>query len=422
MRVLVVNIYFDPQSFGGATVVAERMAEQLSVNHGWEVCSLAVRFADLPTASIVRYRTRFGSDGFNIGLPYHGDKDYEARFRNRDFIDPFARVLDHVRPDVVHVHCIQDIGAEFLDVLVERQLPFAVTIHDFWWICERQFMIDIQGNYCGQRKIDYARCAVCSGQRARVERRAEYLKAQLAKADRILAVSDFTRDMLVANGLPEAKVVVNKNGIAPPGDDYVPDRRGAGGDGEPTVFGFVGGPGPIKGWDLIVEAFSALPRESYRLLAVDGGAAIGQSWRRDLERSGGHLNLEVIPAYTSQTINDTFRRFDALLAPSNWKETFGLTVREALVRQIWVIASDAGGLAEDIADGINGRVLSFPPTAEELYRAVSEKIKNKSGNNKVSPELVLIEAQAEQLSRTLHTLVQEPAEYGSEEKREDTCR
>ena len=93
-------------------------------------------------------------------------KDYEIHFRNPHFAEPFRRVLDFVRPDVVHLHCIQEMDAGVIDTLAVRGIPVAVTVHDFWWLCERQFMIDLQGNYCGQRTIDYDICAACSGERA----------------------------------------------------------------------------------------------------------------------------------------------------------------------------------------------------------------------------------------------------------------
>ncbi len=47
-----------------------------------------------------------------------------------------------------------------------------------------------------------------------------------------------------------------------------------------------------------------------------------------------------------------------LLFPTQWK-SFGLTVREALIRDVWVIATDAGGVVEDIVDGKNGNIIPF---------------------------------------------------------------
>ena len=49
---------------------------------------------------------------------------------------------------------------------------------------------------------------------------------------------------------------------------------------------------------------------------------------------------------------------DVLLFPSLGDETFGLTVREAVARDVFVLSSDCGGPREAIVDGKNG--LLFP--------------------------------------------------------------
>ena len=41
---------------------------------------------------------------------------------------------------------------------------------------------------------------------------------------------------------------------------------------------------------------------------------------------------------------------DVLIAPSIWPESFGLVTREALSAGLWVIASEAGALADPIRD------------------------------------------------------------------------
>lgn len=51
-----------------------------------------------------------------------------------------------------------------------------------------------------------------------------------------------------------------------------------------------------------------------------------------------------------------------------------MTVREALIRGVWVITSDAGGAAEDIIVGENGLVIPFNNESKDLSKAVSETI------------------------------------------------
>ena len=62
---------------------------------------------------------------------------------------------------------------------------------------------------------------------------------------------------------------------------------------------------------------------------------------------------------------------DVLLAPSIWPESFGLVTREALSAGLWVIASDAGALAEPILNTPekNGTVIQ-PNNLEDLVSAI----------------------------------------------------
>ena len=45
-------------------------------------------------------------------------------------------------------------------------------------------------------------------------------------------------------------------------------------------------------------------------------------------------------------------------------------MREALVRDIWVIATDAGGVVEDIVEGENGNIIPLEATGSDLARAI----------------------------------------------------
>ena len=374
MRLLVINIFFDPTSFGGATVVAEQVSAVLDGELAYEVTAASASFEQLPEARVMRYQTRFGFDGFAVSLSDPGTQRPLSRTRNEQFDTEMARILDFVEPDIVHIHCVQDIGVSFFDQLVARGIPFVVTVHDFWYFCERQFMIDVTGEFCGQRTIDINRCAVCSSNREETIQRTEYLMGQLRKASLVATPSAYARDMLIANGLESDKVRVNKNGVRQP-SAHPADRRGAWTE-EPIRVGFVGGPGAIKGWDLIVSSLRQEPELARRLriVAVDAGSNVGQPWRSELLEGAADLPIEIVPGYRPDNIDEAFEQFDAVICPSRWKETFGLFAREAQIRGKWVIASDAGGLAEDIIDGVNGRVLAFPPSVDAVVSALRELV------------------------------------------------
>lgn len=398
-RVLIVNVYYAPTSFGGATVVAEEMAQRLSQQHGWSVSGFtSMRAPALPEYVIRRYRAR-STDVVAINLP--GVLSYTQQYFHPQVKARFVEVLEAFAPDVVHVHSVQMLGSDFIDAVAERGIALAITLHDSWWLCDRQFMIDRQGQYCFQQKISQDRCRFCVDDHRASRIRVDYLLGQLNKADLLLFPSNFQRDLYVSNGLPTERCVVNKNGVRPPSADYV--RRDAGG---PPVFGFIGGPGATKGGDLIVRALRLLGRTDIHLKVVDAAQNVGASWQSD-SYWDVPCKVEHVPAYKQDTIDAFFGSIDVLLFPSQVKESFGLTSREALLRDVWVIATDAGGVAEDLRDGENATLLAMDGQHRPLAEAIDACMSRSDWPTYRNPHkdaITTLDAQASRLSTILGDL------------------
>ena len=102
----------------------------------------------------------------------------------------------------------------------------------------------------------------------------------------------------------------------------------------------------------------------------------------------GIAKYEILPAYTQDNIDDFFNSIDVLLFPTQWKESFGLTVREAIVRNVWVITTDAGGPVEDIIEGVNGNIIPFDSDYKVLAKAIQNTI-DLYMNKALTDEIVL---------------------------------
>ena len=364
LRVLSVNCYYYPRSFGGATIVAEELNKRINAQGGFEVHV----FTTLSSSDVSAYTTRrYEADGVNIygvGLP--DGMDEKTQFENQEIVESFANVLAVVKPDIVHFHSIQGIGISVLDLCAAKGIKYVVTLHDAWWLCGRHFMINKQGRFCGQEKIDPEVCAACVENSRLDSYRRERLNAALHNASLLLAPSRFFADFYIANGF--SNVQVNKNGIVRPGITQRFRREGN------LRFGYVGGNTEIKGFHLIKKVFSELASRDLTLVLVDNTLNLGFAsyHRHDLKEIP---NLELRPAFTQSTIDEFFAHIDVLLFPTQWKESFGLTVREALARNVWVIATDAGGVVEDIEPGRNGYIVPFSDTGEGLKQAVIDTLR-----------------------------------------------
>ena len=255
--------------------------------------------------------------------------DQVVQLDNVAMADTFGRVLDVVRPDVVHAHSIQGFGAGILRLCRERGIPYVVTLHDAWWLCDRQFMVQGNNHYCFQTKIDLRVCQNCLPHAHHLGERMRIMMGALGGASLLLSPSESHRQLYLANGLPPDRLKVNRNGIRLPARPRTPRVAGS-----KVRFGFVGGNEAIKGFHLIRRAFEKLTLDNWQLVLVDNTLNLGF---RSIDVSSWKVQgtIEVIPAYDQNSLDAFFDRIDVLLFPSQWKESFGLSVREALVRNVW---------------------------------------------------------------------------------------
>lgn len=364
VRVLGVNVYFEPRSFGGATIVAEAVARRINGMADMEYFMFTSLPAyQVPEYTLVRYEAN-AAGVFGMGLPT--ESDAALGFENPKSVNSFREAVRAVRPDVVHLHSIQGIGASIAEVCQEEGIPFVVTLHDAWWICGRQFMITGEERYCFQRKIDLDVCAKCVGDPGLNTYRQLRLHDVLQSAALLLAPSEFFRRLFIENGFDPAKLVLNRNGIQAPQEKV--ERATLA--GRPLRFGYVGGETQIKGARLVKDAFKSLSRSDYELVVVDNARNLGM---HTIETKTWKIpgRLQIVPAYTQGTIDEFFAGIDVLLFPTQCKESFGMTVREALIRDVWVISTDAGGAVEDIVPGENGDVIALQDDPAELAAAIS---------------------------------------------------
>ena len=403
-RLLLANVHYEPWSYGGGTIVVQAMAQRLARDHGWQVL-VVTTFQDPVVAdySSKRYRVN-GIDVVAVCMP--PNLTVEERYANPRFDEVFARIVSAFDPHVAHVHCVQNMGATFFRHLDSRGVPFAVTIHDAWWWCERQFMMMKNGSYCHQVKIDHAVCGHCVPDLNYTVARRNTLYGELMKASLILFPSNYYRDLGIANELPAFRCRTNKNGVAPPGKEFRRIARSQ------LRFGFVGGPGPSKGSKQVLEAFRSIPRTDYELVIVDAAQNVGRTWRHDIDWSvPGRWRFH--PGYDMHSIDKFFESIDVLLFPSLWKESFGLTVREALIRDVWVVASDAGGIAEDCVDGVNSTLIPMSPDPTRLRLALERLLQEPIPLDYENPrkaDIVTCDDQARELSAMLAGLLEQKAD------------
>lgn len=342
MHIAVINVFFAPHTYGGATVVAEELARRLRREHGVQISAISVMTrSDLPAYAVIRTEVD-GMASWLINIPSR--RGYVESYLNPAVSERLARILHEIEPDLAHVHCVQDLGADCLARLRTLGVPTILSIHDYWWLSERQFMIRPGRTRRGTaaHTLEEMRHYVSDIGRAAVRREALF---DLAENAALLAYpSRFARDLSENSGLAPGRGIVLENGVRPPGETFFAHQAARRAADPRTTFAYVGGPAPIKGWPIVKAAFSGFGRSNFRGLVVDG--SLDGSWWKDQNLEGLDGDWRFHPRYGQEGLDAFFAEVDVLLFLSQWEETYGLTIREAISRGVRVIQTHAGGAVE----------------------------------------------------------------------------
>lgn len=197
------------------------------------------------------------------------------------------------------------------------------------------------------------------------------------RMDAVVATSERSRSYLRV----PARVVMHGIDL----DRFSPDGPMPAGELAASLEGrrIVGCSGRIrhqKGTDLFVAAMIALLPDHPDWTAVVTGRvtaenrAFAETLHRQIAEAG--LKDRILLVGEVHDIAAWFRRFDLYVAPPR-NEGFGLTPLEAMASRTPVVASDAGAFAEQIVEGVTGRIV---PTgsAEALADAIAPYLDDES--------------------------------------------
>jgi len=222
--------------------------------------------------------------------------------------------------------------------------------------------------------------------------RSAFSRLRYVRARRIVAVSNFVRDSVIASGFPPAQVEVVYDGVPLPraaemGERALSRKRWME-DDRALLLGCVGCLLPEKGQDLLIRALPLVRRRlpgCRLLLAGDGPSRAG------LERLARECGVGEAVRFAGwvEDIADVYRAMDVFLFPSV-AEPLGSSLLAAMAHGLPVVARRGGAVPEVIAHGSNGLMIDGadpaalaaavinmaddPAIAERLGRAARQTI------------------------------------------------
>jgi glycosyltransferase involved in cell wall biosynthesis len=185
-----------------------------------------------------------------------------------------------------------------------------------------------------------------------------------------IAVSEFLKKELIKSGIKTEKIEVIYNGL----DFEEPCAR----QKRRLVIGGIGRLDQIKGFDILIDAFAMLKNKRLRLKIAGVGAEL-----ENLIKQANTLGLENRVEFVG-FIDDVKKFLDSIdvyVQPSR-SEGFGITVIEAMSRQLPVAVLPNGSLPEIVRDGENG-LIAKSSSSKDLAKEISRLIEDYDFSKKI---------------------------------------
>jgi len=380
MRVAQVSAHYPPNFVSGGTLVPQRIARAVAAaGHESHVFAGRLDVTDTPLSRSSEDDGHGVTVEWLVTTPWTGWSD-ERNYDNPDAVRAFESWLREVRPEVVHFHSIQTLGAGMLRAAKDSGARVILTMHDFWWFCARQFLVDREMRPCSL-VVDCGTCS-CEAGRAHLERRNSLLAVAVEDADVILAPSAAARDVLIANGAPAGRLRVDENGLPDEQVDLLSTSVADRAPGASARFMYAGGDQPMKGGHVLAEALRSL--EGLNGIEID---LYGLGER---EAAGLPAWAKRRDSFLPDVLGDVLAGHDVLVLPSVMRESHSIITREALAAGLAVICTDTLGPEEAVRHGYNGLVVPAGDSgslAEAIRRVVVEPglRESLSGRGSVSP-------------------------------------
>lgn len=426
MRIAQVIHGFPPQNAAGSELYAYYLSKELAKRHS---VSVFYRVADRSLDEYaVSAETFEGLPVVTINNTFRDCDSFEKTYRN-DVIDKeFGTFLDRARPDVVHVHHVTCLSTNLVRVAKERRVPVVFTLHDFWLICQRGQLVKRDLSLCqGPKPHECARCLAyqlsirgghqkvsriyqrtknilgkkLSGLKAfakrlyllraklffmsqrnavnQIHERTRHINEMCGLVDLFISPSQFLRAKFIEYGVPPEKILFMKHGHQTSHFAGFEKRRS-----DRLRFGYIGTLIPSKGVHVLVEAFNGVRSVEAELkihgvfLPYEGF----EDYPDFLPRLVRNERIRFMGGYEHSQIANIMAEIDVLVIPSIWHENSPLTIHEAFLARTPVIASNLGGMAELIHDGVNGLLFRV-----EDARDLREKIETVVQHPDLIPKL-----------------------------------
>jgi len=401
MKILYLCSGFLPEKVGAMELHMQFTAKAL-IRQGHDVVVFCREYSPGKPEFVVESSTYDGIPVRRMNYKYSDCTSFEHLYSNPTILKAVEEVVDDFRPDVVHIHHLNSLTMDVAEMLLAAQIPYVMTLHDYWMGCPRTQRITAALETCPE--INLEKCLHCLRQlwpgffnggredvpraeadakdREVLEAYHEVVNKVLRSARKLIAPSRFVKRIYERYGIDRQHISIIPHGL---------DRSHFAGVDRvrsPVFrFGYLGPVIPSKGAHILIEAFKLIGGSDCSLqiwgevLPYHKDTNYGH--RLMVLSKGWETSIDFHSRYENRDVAKILANIDVLVIPSIWYEANPMTLREAFLSGTAVIVSNFGVLAEAVDDGVTGLLFNVGDSVH-----LSEKMKMLKDDRRLLQQLV----------------------------------
>jgi glycosyltransferase involved in cell wall biosynthesis len=335
MRILLINLLYDPYNHGGAEKATLVLARAL-LKAGDQVVVVSLYPGKSQTTEIrdgVRvHRLPLDNIYWPLDLVKKKIWGYRAIWHLKDMWNwrsarRIGKILDEERPDIVHTHNLSGVSVSVWKEIKKRNIPLVHTMHDYYLLCIRSDMFS-KGLPCQERCLE---CKLSTVLRKKWSQR----------VDTVVSVSEYVLDKhrqcgyfkdvpgaVIYNIEPSVSRASNQVSLSNLKSDDL------------MVFGFIGRVNLVKGVAELLEATTHLADSRWKLRIAGVGP---EDYIENLKQKYTDPRIEWL-GYT--TADEFYASIDVTVIPSIWNDPLPYVMIESFAAGKGVICAKLGGMPE----------------------------------------------------------------------------
>jgi glycosyltransferase involved in cell wall biosynthesis len=285
-----------------------------------------------------------------------------------------AKMIDELikdeKPDIAHLHIFfGQLSSSILKVLKKHKIPVVMTVHEYKMLCPTYLMLRTDGTICekcGDGNYKYCIQYKCN--------KGNTVYSTLMAAESLVRDKFIPYEKYIDSFIFVSKFIYNKH------MEYKPELKeksrviyNAFGNSikaykDRNYFLYVGRLSREKGILTLIKAMEKFPDKELKIV----GDGPQHKELQDYILLKNLKNIELLGFHSGKSLDKLYQNADFLFMPSEWYETFGMTILESFSFGKPVAISNIGGMPEVLKNESNGFI--FEPSNQTSLENTIERI------------------------------------------------